>query len=312
MLKTCQTDQDIVHRHVLAPFLDHFVKVHSKPGLLAADLCHPTRFLPAFENATLVAKEWGRPKLLKDPVVSATSVRRELVSRTGHRLSITLAGENLKFVTLLRLDIDGLKCSGELVPMADSTDAELRVSAEVITKRGESLSSRQMTVKLLAHFELSGSRASELGWTSHLVVLPDDLKAEVEISKREARIAGLMLGELLNEAVIHCALHPDDSTMLELLRKLELDPKTTTEARYTETARKNYADVVTKVTDPETGVMLPGVEALLTFAVTTEQVLNLGKRSIDGKGANSTCPDVASFVSGICDPNPVLRHIEAT
>eukprot|EP00729_Bicosta_minor_P001170 gene1170-15797_t len=255
-------------------------------GCFGDALCHQSRVVPGPEWAAT----WGKPKL-----AAAASPECSVVTRTSSHvlsqmLTLVVTGEHLSFVTKVKVTLDGQQQLGaDCVPDFSSTDSTLRVTTELKTPVGTVLHGAKLLVMLQSHF-------ARKTWETHSIHLPEELVEAAWLLPRESRVASLDLGQLLNEAIVCSSFGvsiPDRHELTRTLAELELGKNETEDSRWTKQALSHYKDTVDKVTDKETGNMLPGVEGLLTFSVTSQQVKKLGTIVVGKKGE-----DVKSFVHG--------------
>lgn len=255
-------------------------------GCFGDALCHQSRISPG----PLWARYWGKPVLAAAASPECSVVTRTSSHALSQMLTLVVTGEYLSFVTKVRVTLEGQQQEGaDCTPDFSSTDASLRVTAELKTPVDMGLHGAKLVVKLQSHF-------IRKTWSTHIITLPEELTEAGWLSPRESRVASLDLGQLLNEAIV-CASFgasiPDQRQLTETLAELELGKNETEDSRWTKQAQSHYKDTVDRVTDKETGNMLPGVEGLLTFSVTSQQVQKLGTIVVGKKGE-----DLKSFVHG--------------
>jgi hypothetical protein len=323
-------------------------------GCFGDALCHQSRIQPG----PVWADIWGKPQLAAMANLDCSVVTRSTSQKTAlsQMLTLVVDGAHLAFITKVRVILatsGGEAIATEYAPDFTTTDKQLRVTVELKTHSSDTLNSAILIVKVQSHFAVQT-------WETHRVQLPEQVVEAALLTARESRVAGLDLGQLLNEAIV-CSTFgiaiPDRTSLLHTLStvrgftmdsavlglvtvrcarvlagvytrgchcvsrlcstssscrrvtngiplgcplfltslhcklrpitegELELGKNFAEDSRWTPQAWSHYKDTVDKVTDRKTGNIVAGVEGLLTFSVTTQQVQKLVQIDV-GNGEN--------------------------
>ena len=293
-------------KFVANPFLLNPAKVPSELG--GSTLCHESRFEEkahpdlSFIGVQKWSKQWGVPTISAMMDDRCSVIKRPYGNNNVvQKLTLVFTGMHLKFVTKVKLQIKRGRESNECAPDVTTTNEQLRVSVEINTAESVSLSAKQVVIKLRGHF---GS------WLEHTIQLPAELRELQTLSLRESRVASLELGLLLNEAVLQCSLDTKNSQMRDTLTALEVTPSTPL-SRFTPAARQHFKRVSERVTDLETGNLLEGVEEILTFSISGDQLARLGDTLV-AKGGDGAGKDLKTFVAEYDERSQTEGHAAAS
>eukprot|EP00039_Didymoeca_costata_P001755 m.54823 g.54823 ORF g.54823 m.54823 type:complete len:2065 (+) comp10953_c0_seq3:145-6339(+) len=165
------------------------------------DLLHPSRIQTPLTSSVNGNEElqtlayWGTPELDGNANLLTSVVRND---GHGMLLKLVVHGRRVSLVSSVRVKLgDEMSAPTNVDP--SSTDNYLRVTVSFNKKSTSQLElgNTELNVELQSMFVA-------MTWSSFPVVLPEEVQEIERISLREKRVAGLELGQVLNEALLCC------------------------------------------------------------------------------------------------------------